>query len=232
MPDQLTIDLHWQRPGFTLTFEARLPGRGVTALFGPSGCGKTTCLRAIAGLERAQGRVVINGQTWQDDSRRQWLPTHRRALGYVFQEASLFAHLNVQENLHFGLKRTPVQRRKVTLERAIELLGIGHLLQRQPHSLSGGERQRVAIARSLATSPQLLLMDEPLSALDSARKAEVLPYLQHLQQQLDMAVLYVSHSAQEVRLLANHVVLLEHGRIQQQGPTAEVLAAAACATSH
>lgn len=221
----LEIALRWQRPGFALEVALELPGQGVTALFGPSGCGKTTCLRAIAGLERAQGRVVVNGQVWQDDARRQWLPTHRRGLGYVFQEASLFAHLSVLQNLHYGLKRTPVQRRRVGLEQAIELLGIGHLLQRQPQSLSGGERQRVAIARSLATSPQLLLMDEPLSALDAARKAEVLPYLQSLQQHLQIPMLYVSHAADEVAQLAQHVVLLEGGRVRQQGGVALVVGA-------
>ncbi len=221
----LEIALRWQRPGFALEVALELPGQGVTALFGPSGCGKTTCLRAIAGLERAQGRVVVNGQVWQDDARRQWLPTHRRGLGYVFQEASLFAHLSVLQNLHYGLKRTPVQRRRVGLEQAIELLGIGHLLQRQPQSLSGGERQRVAIARSLATSPQLLLMDEPLSALDAARKAEVLPYLQSLQQHLQIPMLYVSHAADEVAQLAQHVVLLEGGRVRQQGGVALVAGA-------
>ena len=172
----LHLRIRHQRPSFALDVALQLPASGVSALIGPSGCGKTSLLRCIAGLERGQGQVRLGEQVWQDDATGQWLPTHRRALGYVFQEASLFAHLNVQGNLHFGLQRTPVARRKVALDKVVDLLGIGHLLQRPCATLSGGERQRVAIARALATSPQLLLMDEPLSALDAARKAEVLPY--------------------------------------------------------
>lgn len=213
-----------QRADFTLDVNLRLPGHGITALFGPSGCGKTTCLRAIAGLERAQGSVTVNGQSWQDDARQQWLPTHRRALGYVFQEASLFPHLGTRANLEYGLKRTPAARRKVQLEQAVDLLGLAHLMDRNVHTLSGGERQRVAIARALATSPQLLLMDEPLSALDAQRKAEVLPYLERLQRSLDIPMLYVSHAQDEVARLAHHVVLLEAGRIVNQGDTATVMA--------
>lgn len=216
--------LQLQRADFTLDVNLQLPGRGITALFGPSGCGKTTCLRAMAGLERAQGRVVVNGQVWQDDATRQWRPTHQRALGYVFQEASLFAHLSARGNLQYGLQRTPAARRKVQLEQAVELLGIGHLLERSPASLSGGERQRIAIARALATSPQLLLMDEPLSALDAQRKAEVLPYLERLQRSLDIPVLYVSHAQDEVARLAHHVVLLQAGRAVLTGDTASAMA--------
>ncbi len=220
---RLRICLQLQRPGFALDVDLHLPGRGVTALFGPSGCGKTTCLRAIAGLERARGLVHINGHIWQDDALRQWLPTHQRALGYVFQEASLFDHLNVRANMEFGLKRTPLARRRVSLEQAVELLGLEHLLPRMPQTLSGGERQRVAIARALATSPQLLLMDEPLSALDGARKAEVLPYLERLQRQLDIPLLYVSHAHEEVARLADHVVLLHAGHVTAQGSASSVL---------
>lgn len=216
--------LQWQRPNFCLDVALQLPGRGITALFGPSGCGKTTCLRSIAGLERAQGRVVVNGQVWQDDASGQWRPTHQRALGYVFQEASLFPHLSVQGNMAYGLQRTPVARRKVALEQAVALLGIEHLLPRNPATLSGGERQRVAIARALATSPQVLLMDEPLSALDAQRKAEVLPYLEHLQRHLEIPLLYVSHAQDEVARLAQHVVLLQAGRVVFAGNTADAMA--------
>lgn len=216
--------LQLQRTGFRLDVDLRLPGTGITALFGPSGCGKTTCLRSIAGLERAQGKVIVNNQVWQDDATRQWLPTHQRALGYVFQEASLFPHLSARGNLEYGLKRTPAARRKVQLEQAVELLGIGHLLDRNPATLSGGERQRVAIARALATSPQLLLMDEPLSALDAQRKAEVLPYLESLQRHLNIPVLYVSHAQDEVARLAHHVVLLQDGRAVFSGDTANAMA--------
>ena len=216
--------LQWQRTNFCLDVALQLPGRGITALFGPSGCGKTTCLRSIAGLERAQGRVVVNGQVWQDDASGQWRPTHQRALGYVFQEASLFPHLSVQGNMAYGLQRTPVARRKVALEQAVALLGIEHLLPRNPATLSGGERQRVAIARALATSPQVLLMDEPLSALDAQRKAEVLPYLEHLQRHLEIPLLYVSHAQDEVARLAQHVVLLQAGRVVFAGNTADAMA--------
>ncbi len=209
---------------FSLNVDLALPGRGVTALFGPSGCGKTTLLRSVAGLVRPRpGRIVTGGDVWQDDDTRLWLPTHQRPLGYVFQEASLFSHLSVQGNLDFGLKRVPANERRIALDQAIELLGIGHLLARQPGQLSGGERQRVAIARALATSPKLLLMDEPLAALDAARKAELLPYFDRLQRELALPILYVSHSLDEVARLATHLVLLSNGRALAHGTTAEML---------
>ena len=224
--------LHLQRPDFLLDVNLQLPGHGVTALFGPSGCGKTTCLRAIAGLERAAGHVQVNSQTWQDDTGALWLPTHKRQLGYVFQEASLFDHLNVRQNMEYGLRRLPPERRRVSLDQAVELLGLDALLARMPHTLSGGERQRVAIARALAASPRLLLMDEPLAALDAARKAEVLPYLERLQRSLDIPMLYVSHSPDEVARLASHLVLLDAGRIKAQGPTAELMSRLDLPLSH
>ncbi|EHN65936.1 molybdenum ABC transporter ATP-binding protein [Comamonas testosteroni] len=219
----ITAQLRLSRPDFELDVDLQLPGHGVTALFGPSGCGKTTCLRSLAGLERAQGRVTVNQTVWQDDASRQWLPTHQRALGYVFQEASLFPHLSVQRNIDYGLKRTPQERRKVSKERAVELLGIAHLMDRMPATLSGGERQRVAIARALATSPEVLLMDEPLAALDAQRKAEVLPYLEQLQRRLRIPVIYVSHSMDEVARLAQHMVLLGAGKVLAQGSVTELL---------
>ena len=215
--------LRLQRPDFLLDVDLQLPSQGVTALFGPSGCGKTTCLRAIAGLERTTGRVEVNGQPWQDDAAGLWLPTHNRQLGYVFQEASLFAHLNVRQNMEYGLRRLAPERRRVSLDQAVELLGLSAMLARMPHTLSGGERQRVAIARALAASPRLLLMDEPLAALDAARKAEVLPYLERLQRSLDIPMLYVSHSPDEVARLASHLVLLQAGHVKVQGPTAELM---------
>ncbi|WCM86939.1 molybdenum ABC transporter ATP-binding protein [Acidovorax sp. NCPPB 3576] len=217
--------LRLQRPGgFALDVDLSLPGRGVTALYGPSGCGKTTCLRALAGLERAEGRVAVHGQVWQDDAQRLWHPTHQRALGYVFQESSLFAHLDVRRNLEYGLRRTPPARRRVSLEQAVELLGLQPLLARQPGTLSGGERQRVAMARALAASPRVLLMDEPLAALDAQRKAEVLPYLERLQRELDIPVLYVSHAQDEVARLAHHLVLLHGGRVVASGPAQALMA--------
>ncbi len=212
-------------PGFTLDVDERLPARGVTALFGHSGSGKTTLLRCIAGLERAkQGRLSFNGDPWQDKAT--WVPTHRRPIGYVFQEASLFAHLSVLGNLRYGQKRRrgeDPRQAKFSLEHAIELLGIGHLLQRKPAALSGGERQRVGIARALAVSPRLLLMDEPLAALDLKRKQEILPYLERLHDDLEIPVLYVSHAPDEVARLADHLVVMDAGRVVASGPLNDTL---------
>ncbi|WLH33247.1 molybdenum ABC transporter ATP-binding protein [Pseudomonas sp. FP2196] len=212
-------------PGFSLDVDLHLPGRGVSALYGHSGSGKTTCLRCIAGLERAEhGFVQINDEVWQDSDSGIFVPPHKRALGYVFQEASLFPHLSVLANLQFGLKRIPKAQRRVDMAQATELLGIGHLLERHPQHLSGGERQRVGIARALLTSPKLLLMDEPLAALDSQRKNEILPYLQRLHDELDIPVLYVSHAQDEVARLADHLVLLNDGKALASGPIGETLA--------
>ncbi|MDD5325312.1 MAG: molybdenum ABC transporter ATP-binding protein [Polaromonas sp.] len=209
---------------FSLAVALVLPGRGVTAIFGPSGSGKTSLLRSIAGLEPAsRGQLVVNGEVWQDDAKGIFRPTHQRSLGFVFQEASLFAHLNVRRNLDFGLRRVPLPERRVSLDQAIELLGIEGLLQRQPGTLSGGERQRVAIARALATSPRLLLLDEPLASLDMSRKAEIIPYLERLHAQLDIPVLYVSHAPDEVARLADHLVLLDAGCVTAAGPTRELM---------
>ncbi len=210
------------RSGFSLRADLALPGRGVTALFGHSGSGKTTLLRAIAGLERhAGGYLEVNGELWQDDARGLFVPTHRRALGYVFQEASLFGHLSVRGNLDFARKRA--RGGDTVMDHALALLGVEHLLERQTAALSGGERQRVAIVRALLTGPQLLLMDEPLASLDARRKAEVLPYLERMLEELEIPMLYVSHSADEVARLADHVVLLEAGQVLASGPAAETL---------
>ena len=216
--------LRLPRPGFTLDVDLTLPARGVTALFGPSGCGKTTVLRALAGLTRAQGRVALGDEVWQDDATRCFVPTHQRALGYVIQEAALFPHLDVQRNLAYGRARTNGAGREVDLDRVVELLGIAPLMARRPATLSGGERQRVAIARALATRPRLLLMDEPLAALDARRKAEVLPYLDRLQAELDIPIVYVSHAVDEVARLADHLVLMDAGRVLAAGPLTEMLA--------
>ena len=209
--------------GFTLDVDLKLPGKGVTALFGPSGCGKTTLLRCMAGLTRAaQGQLTVNGAVWQDATH--CMPTHQRPLGYVFQEANLFAHLNVQRNLLYGQTRVPSAERRIELASVVDLLGIAHLLERMPQGLSGGERQRVAIARALLTSPRLLLMDEPLAALDLARKSEFLPYLERLHDELDIPVVYVSHAPDEVARLADHIVVLQEGRAVATGPLSETLA--------
>jgi molybdate transport system ATP-binding protein len=221
-----TIDaaLRLQRAGFVLDVALKLPARGVSALFGPSGCGKTSVLRALAGLERAAGHVRIADDVWQDDARGVFVPTHRRALGYVIQEPTLFAHLNVRANLEYGQRRIAPQARRIALDHVVELLGIGGLMARWPGTLSGGERQRVAIARALATSPRLLLMDEPLAALDAARKAEVLPYLERSSAELSIPIVLVSHAVDEVARLADHLVLMEQGRVVADGPLAEVMA--------
>ncbi|MBL8314895.1 MAG: molybdenum ABC transporter ATP-binding protein [Rubrivivax sp.] len=216
--------LRLQRQGFTLDVTLSLPGRGVTALFGPSGCGKTSVLRALAGLDRAAGRVALGNSVWQDDAQQRFVPTHQRAIGYVIQEAALFPHLNVQQNLAYGLRRIAAAQRHVALDPVVDLLGLGHLLQRRPDTLSGGERQRVAIARALATSPALLLMDEPLAALDARRKAEVLPYLDRLHEELGIPIVYVSHAIDEVARLADHLVLLDSGHVLAAGPLPEMLA--------
>lgn len=219
--------LRLPRGTFALDVRLQLPAQGVSVLFGPSGCGKTTVLRALAGLERAAGRVALGGEVWQDDARGPrglFVPPHRRALGYVIQESALFPHLDVRRNLDYGHRRVAPQERRIALDQVIELLGIAHLLGRQPATLSGGERQRVAIGRALATSPRLLLMDEPLAALDAARKAEVLPYLERLQAGLGIPIVYVSHALDEVTRLAHHVVLMEHGRAVASGPLADVMA--------
>ena len=217
------FELAW--PGFVLDVELDLPGQGITALFGHSGSGKTTCLRAIAGLERgARGRLEVNGEVWQDDALDVFLPTHRRALGYVFQDAALFPHLSVRDNLGYGRRRVAAAERRVSPDAAIELLGIGALLDRLPEKLSGGEKSRVAVARALLTSPRLLLMDEPLAALDHQRKQEILPYLEKLHDELEIPILYVSHAPDEVARLADHLVVLQGGRALAAGPLGETLA--------
>lgn len=212
--------LDW--PGFTLDVDLDLPAKGMIALFGHSGSGKTTLLRCIAGLERApDGFLALDGEVWQNGER--WLPTHKRPLGYVFQEASLFPHLTVMGNLCYGMRRVSRERR-VSLDQAIELLGINHLLDRKPDRLSGGERSRIGIARALAVNPRLLLMDEPLAALDLKRKQEILPYLERLHDELQIPVLYVSHSPDEVARLTDYLVVMESGRVLADGPLADTLA--------
>jgi molybdate transport system ATP-binding protein len=211
-------------PGFVMDIDLSLPGRGVTALFGPSGCGKTTLLRSIAGLERPpQGLLRVNDEIWQDDTI--WVPTHRRSLAYVFQESSLFPHLTVMGNLQYGRQRTSAVsgRQTIDLSQVIELLGIQALLSRKPDALSGGERQRVAIARALAVNPRLLLMDEPLAALDMQRKQEILPYLEKLQETLDIPIIYVTHAPDEVARLARHIVVLEQGKVITSGSLFDTL---------
>ena len=216
----LRLKFNLTRADFALNVDLQLPGRGVTALFGPSGCGKTTLLRCIAGLERASGSLTVNEHLWQDATH--FVPTHQRAIGYVFQEASLFPHLSVRGNLHYGMKRAS-SNGKVAIDPIIDLLGIRALLDRKPEGLSGGERQRVAIARALAVDPKLLLMDEPLAALDLKRKQEILPYLDRLQATLEIPILYVTHSPDEVVRLAHHLVVMDAGSVVASGELADTL---------
>lgn len=222
--DAVITRLAFAYPSFALELDLVLPGRGVTALFGPSGSGKTTALRCLAGLARApQGFVSICGETWQDEARGVFLPTHRRALGVVFQEASLFPHLTVKGNLDYGMKRAGVTAAAANRDALCALLDIAALADRFPESLSGGEKQRVAIARALVTRPRLLLMDEPLAALDVARRLDVLPYLEKLRDELDIPIVYVSHAPEEVARIAHEVVVLERGRVVARGAPLDVL---------
>jgi molybdate transport system ATP-binding protein len=226
------IRLRLTRAGFDLDVDLHLPAQGITVLFGPSGSGKTSVLRCVAGLERAQTAFVsIDGQTWQDDAAGVFVPTWQRSLGYVFQESSLFEHLNVHANLSYGLRRSNGPASAQALQEAIDLLGIGELLSRRPQALSGGERQRVAIARALAAQPRVLLLDEPLASLDLARRLDIMPWIERLRDESRTPMIYVTHSAQEVTRLADHLVVLERGRVKAAGPVAEVLSAVTPALS-
>jgi molybdate transport system ATP-binding protein len=222
---RLTARFRGRLGTFNLDVAFEAPARGVTALFGPSGCGKTTVLRCIAGLQRLDdGFLALGEDVWQDGPR--FRPTHRRPIGYVFQEASLFPHLSVRANLLYGHRRTVGRGvpEAIRFDDVADLLGIAHLLDRSPRHLSGGERQRVAIGRALLSQPKLLLMDEPLAALDRISKNEILPYLERLHDALSIPVLYVSHDIAEVERLADHLVLLRAGRLVAAGPLPELQA--------
>jgi molybdate transport system ATP-binding protein len=216
----LSLNVALERPSFALQIDHELALTGITALFGPSGAGKTTLLRIIAGLERdVRGRVTFDGEAWQTDAAR--VPTHRRGIGYVFQDGRLFSHLSVEQNLRFAMSRT-MGRRSIDFGAAVDALDLAALLARRTPTLSGGEQQRVAIARALLTSPRLMLMDEPLSSLDLARKREIVPHIERLPELFQVPVLYVTHNVDEVARLANDVVLLVAGRIAAQGTVAEI----------
>ena len=220
----MTVDCCFtvERKDFTLAVDVQLPTTGITAITGPSGSGKTTFLRVLAGLEKcASGVIQVNGIAWQNDS--YYVPTHKRAIGYVFQQPALFSHLTAQGNIDYASRRVPQADRNTRMDELVELLAIQHLLTRRAHQLSGGEQQRVAIARALAGSPRLLLMDEPLASLDQHRRDEIMPYLEALHRQLHIPVIYVSHSNDEIMRLADHLVLLDRGRVEACGPISEVL---------
>lgn len=221
MSHALDIDIELERSTFRLQARFTAPASGVTAIYGASGAGKTSLLRAIAGLESCRGSISVGSDVWQNDGI--CLETHQRRVGFVFQEASLFEHLSVRANLEFGQRRNSAVRQALSLERAIELLKLGSLLERKPHQLSGGEQQRVAIGRALLSSPRLLLMDEPLSSLDMEHKRELMNYLEQLHSELQLPILYVTHSADEIARLADHLVLLQEGTCIASGPAAEIM---------
>jgi molybdate transport system ATP-binding protein len=219
----LEVTLRHSLGGFTLDAAFRAPP-GVTVLFGRSGSGKTTIVNAVAGLLMPDGgRIVSEDRTLLDTARGIRLSPHRRRLGYIFQEGRLFPHLSVRQNLAYGAWFAPGGAPREDMGRVVDLLGIGPLLDRRPGALSGGEKQRVAIGRALLSAPRLILADEPLAALDEARKAEILPYFERLRDEVRIPILYVSHSASEVARLATTVVAIEAGRVVAQGPAAEVL---------
>ena len=208
-----------------LTLDARFTCRaaGITALFGRSGAGKTALVNILAGLLRPErGRIVLRGHTLFDSQRGIDLAPERRRLGYLFPEARLFPHLSVRHNLLYGFRRAPASERPLGFDRVVGLLGIEALLERRPGALSGGETLRVALGRALLTNPRLLLMDEPLAALDQARKDEILPFIEQLKGELDLPVVYVSHAMQEIVRLADTLVLLSNGRIEAVGPLEEL----------
>jgi molybdate transport system ATP-binding protein len=222
----IEVDVTHQLGAFTLNVRFASEGR-LTALFGQSGSGKTSVINIISGLIRPnRGRVVINGTVLVDTARGIFVPTWQRRIGYVFQEGRLFPHLTVRQNLTFGRRFRPAVEREARLEAVVKLLGIGELLQRRPGALSGGEKQRVAIGRAFLSSPRLLLMDEPLAALDETRKAEIEPYIEVLRDEYDIPIVYVSHSLKEVSRLAHAVVVLSGGRVAAMGDPAEVLSRA------
>ncbi|MCL4116722.1 UNVERIFIED_CONTAM: hypothetical protein GTU68_035399 [Idotea baltica] len=224
---QIKASFKLELPAFNLDIQLDLPSQGITAFFGPSGAGKTSILRCIAGLIKPKvSYLKVNDLIWQNSAQNYFLPPHKRSIGYVFQQAHLFSHLTVYKNLQFAWKRrTRVNQKEqpISLIQAIQWLSLESLLERYPHNLSGGEKQRVAIARALLTNPQLLLLDEPLSALDDRKKLEVLPYLERLHHELKLPMIYVSHSLDEITRLASHLVIIEQGRVSKSGPLKETL---------
>ena len=219
----MTFDCQLTRADFSLDVAFQTQG-GITALFGPSGSGKSTVLRLLAGLEQPQqGRIVLDDTILLDTTKNIRLKPHKRRIGLVFQDAQLFPHMSVRANLTYGRWFTPKFERTIAFDPVVEVLGIGALLERKPDSLSGGERQRVAIGRALLTSPKLLLMDEPLAALDTTRKLEILPFIENLRDEFNIPIIYVSHAVEEVARLAQTVVKLEHGKVVGIGSPTDLL---------
>lgn len=224
MTEQLDFRFRLPLGNFLLDAAGRIPNRGVSALFGRSGCGKTSLLRCIAGLEPAvEGYLALGEECWHDSRNGHCVPPHERGIGYVFQEGMLFPHLNVQENLRFGHRRTPQHLRFSDFDQVVELLALSHLLERSPAQLSGGEKQRVAIGRALLNHPRLLLMDEPMAALDRGHKKEILPYLERLHGASPVPIIYVTHDLDELSRIADHLLLVEKGTILAAGPLNDML---------
>ncbi|MBV9044538.1 MAG: molybdenum ABC transporter ATP-binding protein [Alphaproteobacteria bacterium] len=218
------VSLRHTFPGFTLDVTFALPRPGVTALFGASGAGKTSIVNAIAGTFRPEhGRIVLNGRVVLDTASGVFVPASARRTGYVFQDARLFPHMSVRDNLLFGWRRATVKAVEADIAHVIELLGIGHLLDRKPRALSGGEEGRVALGRALLSSPAILLLDEPLASLDAQRRAEVLPYLERLRDETKLPMLYVSHAVDEVARLADDIVVVDQGKVAVSGSVFDVL---------
>jgi molybdate transport system ATP-binding protein len=219
----LNVDIRRRLGAFSLDAAFETSGR-LTALFGPSGSGKTSLVNLIGGLLRPdEGRIVADGRVLADTAARIFVPRHKRRIGYIFQDARLFPHMTVSQNLRYGRFFTPASARYGDVDGVVELLGLGHLLDRRPGLLSGGEKQRVAIGRALLASPRLILMDEPLASLDDRRKAEIMPYIERLRDETKVPIVYVSHSVSEVARLATDIVVLEEGRVAAAGPTSEIL---------
>jgi len=230
----ISVQVEKNQSGFMIQAEFQAPAKGVTALFGPSGAGKTSIINMVAGLLRPDsGHIQVNGRCLFDSRQGIDLPPERRGVGYVFQDGRLFPHLSVKSNLTYGMRGTPKEQRYVTFDQVVDLLGIGHLLDRRPARLSGGEKQRVAIGRALLANPSLLLMDEPLASLDGPRKAEVLPFIGRLAEAFAVPILYVSHAREEIESLAGTVlnvaaggiVAADSGVAARSGPRAPVDAA-------
>lgn len=198
--------------------------QGVTALFGPSGAGKSTVVGAIAGLLRPrQGRIALNGRVLVDSAARLFVPAEARRIAVVFQDARLFPHMSVEDNLLFGWRRAAVKADRAGIAHIVDLLGLAGLLKRRPYHLSGGEKARVALGRALLAAPEMLLLDEPLAALDRERREEILPYLEALAREARLPMLYVSHSVEEVARLADEIVVLKEGRVTAQGKAFDLL---------
>lgn len=220
--NNLTLNIQLALKHFTLSVNSTLPMTGITAIFGASGSGKTSLLRAISGLERStQGLISFNHKTWQNSATKTFIEVHQRNVGLVFQDNRLFEHLTVEKNLQYALNRRKQQR--VNYQEVIRLTNIEALLQQFPETLSGGEQQRVAIARALLNEPELLLLDEPFSALDMRNKASLINLLHQVNKQFQLPILYVSHSLDDIQQLATHLLVLLQGKISHLGRTAQVI---------